>query len=487
MLIINDISTIKNYYKELGDHKDHLLATVSHELRTPLNGILGMLDLSIEETKEQQTKERLEITQISAKLLLNMINDILDFSLISKGKLSLNIDKTDVTVLVAETIRILELQANMKGLKIVFEHSVRNRFVKTDHNRLRQVLLNLIGNAIKFTEKGVITVRIKESNEAIIDRDFSVMFEDSGGFDSNMYAAFGKVESDCELLNIYEGESLSVFHFEVEDTGIGIDRENFQSLFMLFGRLDNPHKNLNRNGVGLGLAISQSLVKRLSAKTGKTEEIKVQSQVGVGSRFFFRLGLLCRDPEDQSNDGLHYSSIKGIEPQSNCLSNTVKLIKRTPPEFTKGLSNPAKMESINVLAVDDDQINLIVITSYLIKSDHEKEIKYNLTTASNGANAIEIVNEKLKKGIFFDVVLMDCNMPIMDGYEASRILRDMIFKGIIPDIPIIAITANVGNSDKRLCLDNGMDYFLAKPLKRADLLNEIKNSLRSREGTLIRE
>ena len=354
MVIINDISTIKSYYKELVEHKDKLLATVSHELRTPLNGILGMLEMSIDETKEVETKKRLEICQISSKLLLNMINDILDFSLISKGKLVLNIDKIDLIQLMLEILNIFELQAQMKGITLVLEHKLENWCVKTDKNRLKQVLSNLIGNAIKYTKEGTIYIRVNETATTFINEEFSMKNDDSAGNDPQS----SKIESDCDLLNVLEGEKLNAFHFEVEDSGVGIENEQIHSLFGLFGRNDRTPQH--QSVVSLGLAISQSLVKRLTSDITKSEGIRVESEPGKGSKFFFRLNLPCRK-SDSSNDNLFYHKINELEvqPSSFFKLNFFPIIERTPVVSTRDLE--VRKTKLKALAIDDDQINLIVI------------------------------------------------------------------------------------------------------------------------------
>ena len=484
IMIINDVTRIKLNYQELSKHKDQLLATVSHDLRTPLNGILGLVECLIEEINILWIKEKLLIVQISARLLLSMINDILDFSMINEGKLRLNKHFFNVKALVLETIKMIEIQAKLKELKITFDCQLQNEIIFSDANRLRQVLLNLIGNAIRFTEVGKISVRVREETHVKFIKEslssktlFSLPNEDETSQRNN---------SDLRLMEIFDVEKPRKILFEVEDTGIGIPKEKLKNLFKLFGKLEYQNKDINQCGIGLGLAISQSLVRKLNENT-TGEKIRVKSDPGRGSRFFFC--ILSPDIAEiegdiaiehkKSQGGVIHKFSKSFKSMTNCKENSTKNSGNELNGSSRGslnyesLSNFESTSLLRVLAVDDDPINLVVISNYLSKPS--SKYLFKLKTAHNGLQALNLVRSKAEK---FDLILMDCNMPVLDGYQASIKIRKLMNSGEVNRMPIIAVSANAANLDKELCFKCGMDSFLTKPLRRVDLIDEIEKQMR---------
>jgi signal transduction histidine kinase len=470
IVIINDITHVKNYYKILNVHKDQLLATVSHELRTPLNGMLAMLDLSIEEVKNHQSvKEKLEIVNNSGRLLLNMINDILDMSMLGRGKLRLNYENVHVKNLIDDCFKLLAVQSAPKGINLIFIDNIKNdanRIIRTDGNRLRQILTNLIGNATKFTRQGSVTVRISEE----VEPNFYSVFH-SHVDPQNIENNSANISLEEFNINYNEKSIKQGILIEVIDTGIGIKPEHIASLFKLFGRLSQEDNNVNKHGVGLGLAISQSLVRSLNGQL-PGGEIKVESEEGKGSRFFFPL-FITNFESSIINLERRWGNSRHISPFPN--KSFILRRKKQFSSFNDGDPESAflvcKKILKKILVVDDDQINLLVANSYLRTFEDYDII---LRTAINGSEAVEIVCGDNEAGEPFDIILMDCNMPIMDGFEASRILKKKMSMGLISYAPIVAITANVGLADKEKCLEAGMDEFLSKPYKKIDLLTKIR-------------
>jgi signal transduction histidine kinase/AmiR/NasT family two-component response regulator len=480
IIIINDISHVKNYYKNLNAHKDHLLATVSHELRTPLNGILGMIGLAQDEVGVSPSiKNKLEVVMTSGKLLLSMINDILDMSLIGKDKLKLYPEYTNILNIVEESVKLLKLQATSKGVLLNVQNNIvdeKKRIVKTDGNRLRQILTNLIGNAIKFTNQGTVIVRVSEK---LFEEEFSINLNKCKSRQSSA------VSIDEEKLKISSQLHIKKYKrqifFEVIDTGIGIKTRDLSGLFKLFGKLNLDDSRINRQGVGLGLAVSQSLVKSLN-NYAAAGEIRVESEYGKGSRFYFPL-FISEDPIDNTSEK-QLTSTKfpfHFRTKSSTILNGRDKYNIFTDEDGDKPENPLiktiKRKKLNVLIVDDDQINLLVASNY-IQSSSTDEFKFSFQTALNGQMAVEIALKNHLKGTPFNIILMDCNMPVMDGFEATQILKEKMTMQQIAYSPIIAITANVTSADVDKCFKSGMDGYLSKPFKKVDLITKIQEVLK---------
>ena len=477
VVIMNDITHMKNYYDNLNTHKDQLLATVSHELRTPLNGMLAMLELSIDEIKGQNSAiiEKLDVVRNSGKLLLHMINDILDMSLLGKGRLRLNFESFDIRALIEDCFKLLNLQSSSKGVKLVLEDNYRKgQQIKTDGNRLRQVLINLIGNAIKFTFKGSITVRISEYRGAGSNEDSSSKSERRNLLNEQIEINLKKIDnSSISKTNVSQGILI-----EVVDTGIGIKAENLNSLFKLFGSLPQSNENINKHGIGLGLAISQSLVINLNAHRPDWE-IKVKSQIGKGSNFYFPLLFVSDEipPSHQEIDvkksfqqPLKLSSRQSFTEGKNKRESIYENLESKESEASFIQTYIKKPERVKILVVDDDQINLLVAKSFLQASP---EFDFLVSSAINGSEAVDQVLHHQEAGEPFDVILMDCNMPIMDGFEAVKVIRERVLAGRLSNLNIIAVTANVGLADREKCLKVGFHDFLSKPYSRKELIEVV--------------
>jgi CheY-like chemotaxis protein len=365
-----------------------------------------------------------------------MINDILDYSQISNGKLRLNHEPFCVWETIKDVAKLIKFQANEKGLEFKLEnqassHNGRNKaIVISDPNRLKQILLNLLGNALKFTNQGIIRISL----ESEIDR----------------------------------------YIIKVTDTGMGIKEEDQRKLFKLFGKLQNAKSiEVNKSGVGLGLAISQSLVKILN-KNAERAEIKVISEVGKGSRFYFPLLLPGQDEIEM------YPNLDINECYDEEMIDNISLMHRYTGK--KSYRSVARKESlknsiINILVVDDDQINILVAKNFLKCFDD-----FRFDVANNGADALEIVTKKAEESKYYDIILMDCNMPKMDGFETTRILRQMILNNKIPNLSIIACTANASPIDYEFCFKSGMCDYISKPFSKGELRAKIKKNYQKKKG-----
>lgn len=372
--------------------KSNFLANMSHEIRTPMNGLLGFLQLLEDTNLTEQQKKFIMNAQKSSEFLLNIINEILDFSKIEVGKLKIDNISFDLRRVVEDVILMNMPCIQKKGLSLnsSIDSDIPLR-VFGDSGKVKQILNNLVSNAIKFTKEGGVIVCIKQISE----------------------------ENNKILLN-----------FEVEDTGIGISENKLNLIFESFTQAD-ASTTRKYGGTGLGLTISQKLAELMGG------HIRVDSKLNEGSTFTLELTFQ-------------------VDASSNITTNSdnsINIAKEN--EFDK---------HIKILIVEDTDLNCKFISTFL------ENLGMSCEVAFEGENAVEAF--KTKK---YDLILMDCQMPIMDGYEATREIRKI--EGGLSHIPIIAMTANAMNIDKKKCYEAGMDDYISKPINTNELLCLIKKHI----------
>ena len=424
LVLLNDTSPLFNYkkMKEITQYKDKILATFSHDLRSPLSGIVGMLEI-VRDSRDSsgldnKTHELLNTALNSAKILKYLVNDIIDFSFISRKQLVLIKKNVKIGEIMNEIYEIIEYQIKEKGLDFIKEikPETLNTYIHIDSNRLKQILLNLILNAIKYTYKGFIKIQIKVDSQA---------------------------------------------NFIIKDSGIGIPESNLEKIFSLFEKIDN-NKDLNsqyRAGLGFGLVISQALAKQVSSFGNG---ITVRSTEGEGSTFSFAVPL----SEEIIEGEIASERIESFERRKY---NMEKMFHPSPCNSPK--TNKKNIyQSIRILVVDDDMINIMVHSQYLKKFN----LKYD--SAFNGKEAINKILENSLNRCYYNIILMDCNMPVMDGFQAAEEIQQLVKQKQIPHLEIIAVTANASIKAIDHCKNSGMNHFLEKPVS-IDFLKEKLESL----------
>ena len=387
----------------------------------------------------------LNIALRSSRLLLYMINDILDFSQISNGKLRLSFSYFSLWTVIKDISKLIKFQAKEKGLEFILEKdSERDDYmIYSDQNRIKQVLLNLLGNALKFTKKGFLKVKIAEKETK----------KNSKGSENSRNTA------------------TPVYIVQVQDSGVGIKPADQAKLFKVFGKIDSrENKEINPGGIGLGLAISQSLIRVLNDYR-KEAEITVVSELGKGSTFQFLLhsNEIQQTLATTEAKSKRFPSLEEI----NIIRDTIVAKKKR--NISLNISSEARFQNsyVNILVVDDDQINLLVASAYL------KGLKgVMFQTAFNGQDALEKIVECSNKLNQFDLILMDCNMPVLDGFAATKLIQKYFRSQRLKEPLIIACTANASEADFNLCFECGMNDYLLKPYTKLELVEKIQTYFR---------
>ncbi len=474
--------------------KTEFLANMSHELRTPLNGVIGMANIALENEKEKKQREYLEKINSSANILLKLINDLLDYSKIEAGKLDIENIEFDIDDLLQNVADLISVKAYEKDLELIFDRDLDiPKKLIGDSLRISQILVNLLGNAIKFTSKGEISLNIKLN------------------------------EKDEEKVKLV---------LEIKDSGIGMDENSLKNIFNSFTQADN---SITRKfgGTGLGLTITKNLVELMNG------EITVESEVGVGTTFILEFTFDYIEDEKNIDYSLTkdlivyiYDVTKPIKKTLKNILNSLKiecifidsldidfnnkkriLITENKNSFESKnnfsilyISNPNNFitikdeniklitkpinpsiiydsileimnlneeimnslhikksrncENVNVLLVEDNEINQLVATTFL------EGFGCNIKIANNGQEAVDMIKNQAEN---FDIIFMDIQMPIMNGYEATKIIKTELN----PNIPIIAMTANAMKDDIKRCLDAGMNKHIGKPVDK----NEIEKAI----------
>jgi len=446
--------------KMADEQKDRVIATVSHELRTPINGILGLIELVISQVTDKLGLSYLDHAKSCSKLLLHLVNSILDLSQIRHNGLKIVKETFSLDKCLDEVKSLYIYASQCKKIQFIIQKSPQvPNTILTDQHRLVQILINLLGNAIKFTFTGYVKLKVSVDKER-------------------------------------KGKLL----FEVEDTGIGIAEKDKSKLFKMFGKLDQSNEKINKQGVGLGLTIANELVKVLNDNYHANEadhKIHFASIPEKGSRFWFHIDAI---PEEKEESSSMCSTIRTDE--EFLLNNTTRIGENYIGALKRGIldhrqlrvgssvSIPRNVSAPNspilslrkpllvnkrALIVDDNPFNLLAATFIMQKFGFEVE------TASHGQECLTMLEESGRCKDHYDIILMDIQMPLMDGLEASRLITSKINRGEMYRVPIVGLTAQkiVHETERNIYRECGMMEALEKPLVE-DKIRNVVQSLRGR-------
>lgn len=391
----NALKIAKENAVKAGAAKTEFLANMSHELRTPLNIIIGMTQIINQQNIPKEYEDSISLINRSSQTLLDIVNDILDLTKIEAGEMRLESIAFNLTDKINHTVEALETLASQKGLYLKSSIDPKTWISVGDPLRFERIIINLVSNAVRYTDKGGITVKAAVKP-----------------------ARNNQIRLRCEVI----------------DTGIGIPEEKKDKVFEKFTQADTSTTR-RFGGTGLGLTITKQLVEMMGGKIG------VESEVGTGSVFWFEIPFVTSSEEHakRSENTIHKS-------WEHHIANTI----------------PAR--DARILLAEDNEVNRVFMGKLL-----ESQGLTNYTYVSTGTAAVEeIKNHK------YNLVLMDCNMPEMSGYDATQIIRQLD-DPIASSVPIIALTANAMPEDRQRCMDLGMNGYISKPFKIPELLETISN------------
>ena len=411
----------QRHAKHANEMKSEFLANMSHEIRTPMNGIIGMVEMLAETKLSAEQQEYVDNIKVSNEHLLAIINGILDLSKVESGKMTIDSIPMNISSLCNEVVSLFAVKARQRGLTLDYHYTeALSPYIKGDPVRIKQIMVNLVNNAIKFTrEGGRVTIDVKhmENNP----------YEDKYGNHKSICSHELQVE---QASHYNTDDSGSVNHqdmtlcIEVTDTGVGIKPESLEAIFDAYDQA-NTYTHRLYGGTGLGLSVCKSLVELMGGY------IEVDSAVGIGTTFTVLLPL---PPIDEA----HYESWQ----DSN--------------DF--GMTEPSHELIGHILLVEDDSVNAMIAKKALNNSGH------TVTHVTDGQQAIEVFALNPEQ---YDVILMDHHMPIMDGVQATIKLHELYDPQALP--PIIALTANAMDGERKKYLDVGMQDYCTKPFKQEQL------------------
>lgn len=381
--------------KQASEAKSNFLANMSHELRTPLNGVIGMASLLLDTNPTAKQKEYLQMQKNAAEALLSIINNIIDFSKIESGKFEISKYVFDLHATIQKTIEFFILDANAKSLNISYEIDQKlPKLLIGDSGRLKQVLINVLGNAVKFTEDGFVKLYVK------------LMAQDT---------------TNNNILKV---------RFIIQDSGIGIEEDKIPIIFNRFTQADSSFTR-KYGGTGIGLALVKELIDLMHGT------ITVESEVNKGSTFVFDLAF--------------------EKPMPNKLGSTEKQVQKV---------HKTRKDKFKLLLVEDNLLNQRIIMDFFAKRGD------TVVTAINGLDAVQKYQVDA-----FDFILMDIEMPIMNGFEATEKIREYEKKNNKSVTPILAVTAHTSNETREKCYESGMNDFVMKPIDFASFMEILERNI----------
>jgi two-component system, chemotaxis family, CheB/CheR fusion protein len=391
--------------QQASDAKSAFVANISHEIRTPMTAILGYAELMTNLINDEQAAKYLTTIRRNGNFLLGIINDILDLSKIEAGKFDIDIEFFDPTLVLEDVRSIMEMRASEKGLGLQVQYATEiPRLIQSDSKRLKQILINLIGNAIKFTKKGDVRVAVSFRSTPVSEG------------------------SSAAPTNAHSGHLV----IEIIDSGIGITSDQQEHLFKPFSQ-GGSCITQQFGGTGLGLAISKRLAMMLDG------DIRVDSTIHEGSTFTLTIA-------------------------TGNLNDMPVILPTTPSQFAQATPQATDFQLNAHILIVDDRRDIRFLSSHIVTNAGGQ-----VTEAEDGIQAIEIVKHASLKGMTFDIILLDMQMPNLDGYQTAIALRKLGFTN-----PIVALTADAMQGDMTKCLTAGCNYHISKPINKFELLQLLR-------------